>query len=254
MPAADTSMMKTQLCRFHRKRRCQRGADCPFAHGIKEQQARPDLKKTKLCWAWQRNACRLTAAECAHAHGVEDLRRAGRPARVSPSGPASSGEVPPPSAATAGANAGSGTAQAAPPPIAAAPQPPPEPLKASWPPSPWVPTSAVAARPPGVPRQGPRRAAFPTLAAASGCVGEEVGLGCVPPQLPVLILTYDASTMGYFECSGTEQMEALLAQKDGASVAGNMLALSETPEGIPAGMSASLEPLLRKAMPDQYED
>jgi len=66
---------KTQMCRYYRMKGCKKGCECPFAHGRDELRDVPDLRKTSLCWAWQRNACPLEAAVCQYAHGVNDLRR-----------------------------------------------------------------------------------------------------------------------------------------------------------------------------------
>lgn len=62
---------KTELCKFFPN--CSKGEACPYAHTRIELQARPDLYKTTLCWAWRRNQCPLNSAECKFAHGSRDL-------------------------------------------------------------------------------------------------------------------------------------------------------------------------------------
>lgn len=77
---------KTQRCRFYANNRCFKGHACSFAHGMDELQAIPDLRKTKLCYAWSRNECPFDSTECRFAHGTRELRSVHWPARASPTG------------------------------------------------------------------------------------------------------------------------------------------------------------------------
>ncbi|CBZ53092.1 putative zinc finger (CCCH type) protein [Neospora caninum Liverpool] len=45
---------KTKICPFYKKKRCEWGHDCKFAHGRKELRSGPDLSKTRMCPSLQR--------------------------------------------------------------------------------------------------------------------------------------------------------------------------------------------------------
>jgi hypothetical protein len=51
---------------------CQYGSDCAFAHSCTELQSTPDLRKTRLCEAFEAGNC--TNGRCSFAHGEEELR------------------------------------------------------------------------------------------------------------------------------------------------------------------------------------
>lgn len=62
-------LQKTKFCMYHLKGTCQFGDDCAFAHSVKEIQAMPDLRKTRLCTKENCND-----PNCTFAHGEEELR------------------------------------------------------------------------------------------------------------------------------------------------------------------------------------
>lgn len=65
---------KTRMCRFDQAGRCRKGQQCPFAHGVEEVRAFPDLTKTSICARWARRCCPYPSRECRFAHGARDLR------------------------------------------------------------------------------------------------------------------------------------------------------------------------------------
>eukprot|EP00929_Paragymnodinium_shiwhaense_P059289 TRINITY_DN2969_c0_g1_i4.p1 TRINITY_DN2969_c0_g1~~TRINITY_DN2969_c0_g1_i4.p1 ORF type:complete len:412 (+),score=112.28 TRINITY_DN2969_c0_g1_i4:60-1238(+) len=67
-------LTKTTLCNFFKAGSCPAGADCKFAHGEEELQAKPNFCKTSLCKAWKTGKCKKTAAKCFFAHGYSDIR------------------------------------------------------------------------------------------------------------------------------------------------------------------------------------
>lgn len=66
---------KTELCQSFLSGYCHRGRGCGFAHGEKELNALPDLRKTSICKAWSKGTCRLSSEECRFAHGRSELQR-----------------------------------------------------------------------------------------------------------------------------------------------------------------------------------
>lgn len=73
--AYKNKFLKTQQCQFYAAGVCAKGADCKFAHGTKELNTTPDLKKTALCQDFKKGKCPLPSCECAYAHGEEELRK-----------------------------------------------------------------------------------------------------------------------------------------------------------------------------------
>lgn len=72
---ASTAMLsKTKMCKFHAAGNCTKGASCSFAHTQSDLQGRPDLQKTNLCLAFQRNGFCREGSACKYAHGQEELR------------------------------------------------------------------------------------------------------------------------------------------------------------------------------------
>lgn len=63
------------MCRFYGSGTCKRGNVCPFAHGLHELNAAPDLTKTSMCTAFMAGHCYKSAQCCKFAHGVQDLRK-----------------------------------------------------------------------------------------------------------------------------------------------------------------------------------
>lgn len=67
-----SQLRKTKICIYHLRGSCQYGADCAFAHSCAEVQAAPDLRKTRLCRAFEAGKC--SDAKCSFAHGERELR------------------------------------------------------------------------------------------------------------------------------------------------------------------------------------
>ncbi|PHJ15945.1 zinc finger (ccch type) motif-containing protein [Cystoisospora suis] len=65
---------KTKMCPFFKKKRCEWGPDCKFAHGRKELRSGPDLSKTKMCPSLQRKGRCEKGTACRFAHRQEELR------------------------------------------------------------------------------------------------------------------------------------------------------------------------------------
>jgi len=67
-----SQLRKTKICTYHLRGTCQYGSDCAFAHSCTELQSTPDLRKTRLCEAFEAGKC--TNGKCSFAHGEEELR------------------------------------------------------------------------------------------------------------------------------------------------------------------------------------
>jgi len=67
-----SQLRKTKICVYHLKGACQYGNSCAFAHSCLELQSVPDLRKTRLCLAFERGGC--NDEDCSFAHGEDDLR------------------------------------------------------------------------------------------------------------------------------------------------------------------------------------
>eukprot|EP00929_Paragymnodinium_shiwhaense_P083093 TRINITY_DN44128_c0_g1_i1.p1 TRINITY_DN44128_c0_g1~~TRINITY_DN44128_c0_g1_i1.p1 ORF type:complete len:283 (-),score=80.74 TRINITY_DN44128_c0_g1_i1:589-1437(-) len=67
-------LTKTRLCAFFTQKVCRNGASCSFAHGVEELTAKPDLRKTSICKAWEKGACPHAPADCHFAHGYQQIR------------------------------------------------------------------------------------------------------------------------------------------------------------------------------------
>jgi hypothetical protein len=61
------------MCRFYEAGQCRFDESCPFAHSPEDLSEAPDLKKTSICTAWKRGACKLSSDACPFAHGDEEL-------------------------------------------------------------------------------------------------------------------------------------------------------------------------------------
>jgi hypothetical protein len=72
--ASDAMLRKTKMCKFNLVGTCTKGAACSFAHRGSDLQSRPDLQKTNLCMAFERNGYCRDGAACKYAHGAEELR------------------------------------------------------------------------------------------------------------------------------------------------------------------------------------
>jgi len=67
-----SQLRKTKICAYHLRGACQYGSDCAFAHSCTELQSTPDLRKTRLCEAFEVGNC--TNSKCSFAHGEDELR------------------------------------------------------------------------------------------------------------------------------------------------------------------------------------
>ncbi|KFH00994.1 zinc finger (CCCH type) motif-containing protein [Toxoplasma gondii MAS] len=65
---------KTKICPFYKKKRCEWGHDCKFAHGRKELRSGPDLSKTRMCPSLQRRGRCDKGDACRFAHHQGELR------------------------------------------------------------------------------------------------------------------------------------------------------------------------------------
>lgn len=65
---------KTKMCPFYKKKRCEWGSECKFAHGRKELRSGPDLSKTRMCPSLQRRGRCEKGTACRFAHNHEELR------------------------------------------------------------------------------------------------------------------------------------------------------------------------------------
>ncbi|CAE7296886.1 Ank2 [Symbiodinium sp. CCMP2456] len=63
---------KTKMCAYNKKKMCEMGTECPFAHSRGELQPMPDLAKTKMCYNYFQRRC--ADAHCKFAHGSAELR------------------------------------------------------------------------------------------------------------------------------------------------------------------------------------
>lgn len=71
----DVALLKTQMCKFYLKRRCNRGTGCTWAHSAGELVPRPDFFKTQLCPTLFLPGGCTAGSECRHAHSYAELRR-----------------------------------------------------------------------------------------------------------------------------------------------------------------------------------
>lgn len=67
-----SQLRKTKICMYHLKGACQYGSECAFAHSCAELESIPDLRKTRLCQAFDSGSC--NNPDCSFAHGEEELR------------------------------------------------------------------------------------------------------------------------------------------------------------------------------------
>jgi hypothetical protein len=69
-------LRKTKMCRFYGMGICTKGDQCAFAHSHSDLQQCPDLQKTQLCMAFERNGFCRDSSACKYAHGAHELRTA----------------------------------------------------------------------------------------------------------------------------------------------------------------------------------
>merc|ERR1719335_1534200 len=69
----NVQFSKTKMCKFAQLGCCQKGANCQFAHDLKELQAPPDLSLTKMCPTLAEGV-QCKNPECQFAHSSDELR------------------------------------------------------------------------------------------------------------------------------------------------------------------------------------
>lgn len=72
---SEVVLHKTKMCRFYGMGACTKGEACTFAHTRTDLQKQPDLQKTHLCLAFQRNGVCRDGSACKYAHGDDELRK-----------------------------------------------------------------------------------------------------------------------------------------------------------------------------------
>lgn len=77
---ADAMLRKTKMCKFYAKGTCTKGDACNYAHSHLHLEGRPDLQKTSLCMAFERNGVCRDGNACKYAHGAYELRAAAKTA------------------------------------------------------------------------------------------------------------------------------------------------------------------------------
>lgn len=70
--AVTARLKKTKMCYFFERGKCA-SESCCYAHSMEELRVVPDLHKTKLCKAWAEEG-RCDSVDCAFAHGEAELR------------------------------------------------------------------------------------------------------------------------------------------------------------------------------------
>lgn len=71
----SSQFKKTKMCVYHLQGLCHFEDACTFAHASRELQEAPDLRKTRLCKAFEAGSCE--DPECEFAHGQTELRSTG---------------------------------------------------------------------------------------------------------------------------------------------------------------------------------
>jgi len=71
---SEVVLRKTKMCKFFTKGTCEKGDACKFAHNPSHLQSQPDLYKTNLCIAFERNGACRDGSSCKYAHGMQELR------------------------------------------------------------------------------------------------------------------------------------------------------------------------------------
>eukprot|EP01054_Gregarina_sp_Poly1_P008996 Gregarina_sp_Poly_1__8995@NODE_547_length_7572_cov_311_443438_g434_i0_p2_GENE_NODE_547_length_7572_cov_311_443438_g434_i0NODE_547_length_7572_cov_311_443438_g434_i0_p2_ORF_typecomplete_len361_score41_37zfCCCH/PF00642_24/1_4e06zfCCCH/PF00642_24/3_6e06zfCCCH/PF00642_24/1_4e05zfCCCH_3/PF15663_5/3_1e07zfCCCH_3/PF15663_5/6e07Torus/PF16131_5/0_0026Torus/PF16131_5/0_16Torus/PF16131_5/0_91zfCCCH_4/PF18044_1/0_92zfCCCH_4/PF18044_1/0_084zfCCCH_4/PF18044_1/0_017zf_CCCH_4/PF18345_1/0_0074zf_CCCH_4/PF18345_1 len=70
----QSRMLKTKLCRWMSQGRCEKGAECSFAHSEAELRACPDLTKTRMCASFEQRGVCGAGEKCRFAHTEDELR------------------------------------------------------------------------------------------------------------------------------------------------------------------------------------
>eukprot|EP01055_Gregarina_sp_Pseudo9_P003105 Gregarina_sp_Pseudo_9__3104@NODE_32_length_5543_cov_23_716206_g30_i0_p2_GENE_NODE_32_length_5543_cov_23_716206_g30_i0NODE_32_length_5543_cov_23_716206_g30_i0_p2_ORF_typecomplete_len368_score26_27zfCCCH/PF00642_24/1_4e06zfCCCH/PF00642_24/9_1e08zfCCCH/PF00642_24/1_9e05zfCCCH_3/PF15663_5/1_2e07zfCCCH_3/PF15663_5/9_3e07Torus/PF16131_5/0_0014Torus/PF16131_5/0_2Torus/PF16131_5/0_32zfCCCH_4/PF18044_1/0_94zfCCCH_4/PF18044_1/0_015zfCCCH_4/PF18044_1/0_018zf_CCCH_4/PF18345_1/0_0076zf_CCCH_4/PF18345_1/0_000 len=70
----QSRMLKTKLCRWMSQGRCEKGAECSFAHSEAELRACPDLTKTRMCASYEQRGTCSAGERCRFAHTEDELR------------------------------------------------------------------------------------------------------------------------------------------------------------------------------------
>eukprot|EP01053_Blabericola_migrator_P000266 Blabericola_migrator_1__265@NODE_106_length_14174_cov_318_190118_g94_i0_p6_GENE_NODE_106_length_14174_cov_318_190118_g94_i0NODE_106_length_14174_cov_318_190118_g94_i0_p6_ORF_typecomplete_len347_score54_88zfCCCH/PF00642_24/1_3e06zfCCCH/PF00642_24/2_3e07zfCCCH_3/PF15663_5/3e07Torus/PF16131_5/0_00052Torus/PF16131_5/0_05zf_CCCH_4/PF18345_1/0_0071zf_CCCH_4/PF18345_1/0_0053zfCCCH_4/PF18044_1/0_88zfCCCH_4/PF18044_1/0_025zfCCCH_2/PF14608_6/5_1zfCCCH_2/PF14608_6/2_9Gal11_ABD1/PF18535_1/0_14_NODE_106_leng len=72
--ALQSRMLKTKLCRWMSQGRCEKGAECSFAHSESELRECPDLTKTRMCASFEQRGTCGAGDKCRFAHTEDELR------------------------------------------------------------------------------------------------------------------------------------------------------------------------------------
>lgn len=75
-------LCKTRMCKFFEEGNCSKGDKCSFAHSLSDLQSRPNLHKTQLCMAFERNGTCRDGPACKYAHGESELQSNAKRASV----------------------------------------------------------------------------------------------------------------------------------------------------------------------------
>lgn len=70
----EVRFAKTKLCKFNLQGKCQKGANCSWAHAHTEMETTPDLYRTQLCMALFKTGKCKDNDTCKYAHTQEQLR------------------------------------------------------------------------------------------------------------------------------------------------------------------------------------
>jgi hypothetical protein len=73
--AQDLGLSKTKMCTFFLRGLCTKGSQCNFAHDASTMKVRPNLFRTSLCMAFERNGHCKMGDNCRYAHGVQQLKK-----------------------------------------------------------------------------------------------------------------------------------------------------------------------------------
>jgi hypothetical protein len=78
--SATPKFRKTRMCKFFEQGCCSKGDKCSFAHKLSALKSRPNLHKTQLCMAFQRNGTCRDGQACKYAHGESELQSSAKQA------------------------------------------------------------------------------------------------------------------------------------------------------------------------------
>jgi hypothetical protein len=71
----ESRLHRTKMCKFFVRGDCAKGSMCKFAHEMNTLQIRPNLFRTSLCMAFERNGSCKMGDDCKYAHGTHQLKK-----------------------------------------------------------------------------------------------------------------------------------------------------------------------------------